>query len=240
MYSPKLKIWFDEAIKENKRNPVGLLWLIIDYLLPGFKGRYIKFPDSFIDRIISIESEKCLDYSFVGAIGFTDTIMSENRRWVIEYAKLHFNDACVFHVTDVRDTSQWESLGTYDISNETPGFVPKTVPIVERNYFDKRYYTTLLQSKFVLCPAGDANWSIRFYEAILCKAIPILELKKHGQRTSFEARLDFEFYKVDDVHIYDEDIVERNYKKLLKISSIFYFGKYLDLNIFHRYEIIRN
>ena len=36
-------------------------------------------------------------------------------------------------------------------------------------YFDK-----LSQSKFGLCPAGGCMYSMRFYECLMCKCIPIV------------------------------------------------------------------
>lgn len=41
--------------------------------------------------------------------------------------------------------------------------------------WDEAYYQTLLNSKFVLCPNGDYIWSYRFFESILCGAIPVIE-----------------------------------------------------------------
>ena len=40
---------------------------------------------------------------------------------------------------------------------------------------DEKYYKILCKSKFTLTPVGDCNWSYRFFEAILCLSIPILE-----------------------------------------------------------------
>jgi hypothetical protein len=40
--------------------------------------------------------------------------------------------------------------------------------------WDERYWKLLLHSHFVLCPPGDCNWSYRFFEAIICGAIPII------------------------------------------------------------------
>ncbi len=37
------------------------------------------------------------------------------------------------------------------------------------------YFRTLSNSKFVLCPNGDFVWSYRFFESILCGAIPVVE-----------------------------------------------------------------
>lgn len=41
--------------------------------------------------------------------------------------------------------------------------------------FDVEYYESMLNSKFVLCPDGDFIWTYRFFEAIICGAIPIVE-----------------------------------------------------------------
>lgn len=41
--------------------------------------------------------------------------------------------------------------------------------------WDESYYKILSNSKFVLCPSGDYIWSYRFFESILCGAIPVVE-----------------------------------------------------------------
>jgi len=41
--------------------------------------------------------------------------------------------------------------------------------------WDEEYFRVLLRSRFVLCPNGDYVWSYRFFEAILCGAIPTVE-----------------------------------------------------------------
>jgi len=41
--------------------------------------------------------------------------------------------------------------------------------------WDEHYYRVLAESEFVLCPSGDFVWSYRFFESILCGAIPIVE-----------------------------------------------------------------
>ena len=40
---------------------------------------------------------------------------------------------------------------------------------------DDDYFRRLGRSEFVLCPNGDYLWSYRFFEAVLCGAIPIIE-----------------------------------------------------------------
>jgi len=41
--------------------------------------------------------------------------------------------------------------------------------------WDDEYFRTLGNSQFVLCPSGDCDWSYRFFESILCGAMPIVE-----------------------------------------------------------------
>jgi hypothetical protein len=41
--------------------------------------------------------------------------------------------------------------------------------------WDDDYFRLLARSKFVLCPAGDYVWTYRFFESIMCGAIPIVE-----------------------------------------------------------------
>jgi hypothetical protein len=41
--------------------------------------------------------------------------------------------------------------------------------------WDDEYFKLLGRSSFVLCPSGDFVWSYRFFEAVLCGAIPIVE-----------------------------------------------------------------
>ena len=72
----------------------------------------------------------------------------------------------------------WVPLGKFDHTLEKNGFVPKEVlpkEIHKISYFDRDYYEKLCQSKFVLTPAGDAPWSMRFYEALMTKAVPIVK-----------------------------------------------------------------
>lgn len=41
--------------------------------------------------------------------------------------------------------------------------------------WDQEYYDFLLNSKFALCPSGVYVWTYRFFESIMCGAIPIVE-----------------------------------------------------------------
>lgn len=41
--------------------------------------------------------------------------------------------------------------------------------------WDSEYFRLLASSKFVLCPNGKFTWTYRFFEAVLCGAIPIVQ-----------------------------------------------------------------
>lgn len=41
--------------------------------------------------------------------------------------------------------------------------------------WDDEYFRLLANSQFVLCPSGDYIWTYRFFESIMCGAIPIIE-----------------------------------------------------------------
>lgn len=41
--------------------------------------------------------------------------------------------------------------------------------------WDQEYFNQLLESKFVFCPDGDFVWTYRFFESIICGAIPVVE-----------------------------------------------------------------
>jgi hypothetical protein len=41
--------------------------------------------------------------------------------------------------------------------------------------WDDEYFRTMSRAKFVLCPRGDFAWTYRFFEAIMCGAIPLVE-----------------------------------------------------------------
>ena len=78
--------------------------------------------------------------------------------------------------------------------------------------WDKNYYNFLLKSKFVLCPSGDYVWTYRFFEAIMCGAIPIVE-------ESCPSYQGFKYYSMnDDINNlnWDEEIINFNYNLCLK------------------------
>ena len=76
---------------------------------------------------------------------------------------------------------------------------------------DKYYYNTISKSKFTITPTGDCNWSYRFFEAIMCLSIPILENNSNDIYMK-----DYFCFFDKDQHIYDKDKAIENYNKFIK------------------------
>ena len=195
-WSPKLSRWAYEAL--------------LEYNLKGSPNKEIAiFPRWWLEKIESLHQEKSIDFNFIGALMIDDQTYS-NRRWVIDYATDKFTEKSHLQFTDKRTKTLHQKLGNFDYTQNRKGFVPKELPVSERNYFDQFYYKILCRSKFTLCPAGDSNWSMRFYEAIACKSIPILQ-SEDCFRTEKESSLGYTFITVNQPATYDKEIAEKNY-----------------------------
>ncbi len=80
---------------------------------------------------------------------------------------------------------------------------------------DKEYYNIIADSKFTLCPSGTDTdkgyiWTYRFFEAIMCGSIPIVDVIDERNMSHYK------FYKPDEKHIYSNEIVEYNCALFLK------------------------
>jgi len=76
---------------------------------------------------------------------------------------------------------------------------------------DKDYYNILCKSRFTLTPTGDCPWSYRFFEAIMCLSIPILEDNSNDIYMK-----DYFCYFNKDKHVYYEDKAIENYNTLMR------------------------
>jgi hypothetical protein len=88
------------------------------------------------------------------------------------------------------------------------------------------YFEKMCQSKFVLCPAGDAPWSFRFYEVLMCKSIPIVESWHHTYRTKEEAQINYKYIIFTDIN---EKI---NYDDYLNENTIIFENSQEQIKIF--------
>ena len=81
--------------------------------------------------------------------------------------------------------------------------------------FDLDYYERLAETKFSLSPVGDCDWSYRFFESIMCGAIPIL-----GDDDRDKFSCNFRYLRASDAHVYDSSIVEYNIRQLYRYHVI--------------------
>ena len=84
---------------------------------------------------------------------------------------------------------------------------------------DVDYYENLNSSYFGLSPVGDCPWSYRFFESVMCKAIPIL-----GDDEVDNFSDGFFFFRDSDAHFYDAQEAEKNYKKLIDEHTLYRFS----------------
>ena len=70
-------------------------------------------------------------------------------------------------------------------------------------------------SKFVICPVGGCPWSYRFFEAIMCFAIPIME-----KDTTDKYCKDYTYFEVGDTYIYSHDVALKNYTIFLEKNGV--------------------
>ena len=152
------------------------------------------FSKVYYNTLCKLNHSKKYDFCFIGSINSN----YNERKWVIDFAKKYFTDNSVFVNTDTNPN--WELLGKFDLSLKKFGFCPKecknyqSVNVQYREVDNNKFYfETMTQSKFVLCPAGDAPWSFRFYETIMCHSLPILISEHHSYRTKSESRLKYSY-----------------------------------------------
>ena len=185
------------------------------------------FSKKYYNDINELNHQKIYDYCFIGSINSC----YEKRKWVIDFAKNNFTNNSIFINTD--DNPKWELLGSFDYSKLNLGFCPKSQPdnqskknqyrIVKDNL---EYFEKMCQSKFVLCPRGDAPWSFRFYEVLMCKSIPIVESWHHTYRTKEEANINYKYILYQNIENIKNDI---NYDDYINENT----------NIFENYHLFK-
>jgi hypothetical protein len=191
------------------------------------RPRVCLFPRSFVERVEALPHAKIYDFNFVGALYIEPKTLT-NRQWILEFARKYFTSQSIFQVTDRnarrrdwRFRRRHTLLGEFDRTFSHSGFVPKECRVRDRGYFDAKYFTVLCQSRFTLCPAGDAPWSMRFHEAILAKSIPIVENPQHTGRNDQEYAIGYKYYLAQDSEIsYRPEWVEENFRKLIQFHTL--------------------
>jgi hypothetical protein len=176
---------------------------------------YAIFAHKYYNDIKSLNHTKKYDYCFIGSI----KSHPENRQWTIDFAEQYFTENSIFVNTD--DDDDWISLGDFDLSHKKIGYSPKSdkddnqsrkaqYRIVEENLF---YFETLCQSYFVLCPAGDAPWSFRFYEVLMSESMPIVKDSEHIWRMDEEKEINYKHILSDNITAFDKSSYENDIKE---------------------------
>jgi hypothetical protein len=175
---------------------------------------YAIFPRSFYNNIK--DETKTIDFNFHGSIG-QNKYQAINRAWVFDFISKYFTKDSFFVNTILKENHI--PIGIFDHSDKFGSLTWITTKV--RAIYDPNYFSTLRKSKFCLCPAGDYPWSIRFYEALMCKAIPIVKYSWETWRSLEESKLDYKFYFADDKEfIYNEDWAEHNYALFMKYHTL--------------------
>jgi len=186
------------------------------------KGEYsdVLFPLELVEKIESINLNKNLDFCFVGR-AFKSRKRWDDKKyresWFLDWVRKNFTDQSYFDACIKPELLKyWPTLGKYDYTKNPKKYINHES--IEN--FDSRYFLPMKESKFVLAPAGDSPWSWRFYEAMLCKAIPIVQHSDHSWRNEKYKEIPFNFYTISDKFIYREDWVEENLELFLKYCTV--------------------
>lgn len=199
-----LQYHMEEALLEQNIDPSNTSWCPPIAL----------FSRKYYNEINALNHTKKYDFCFIGSIQSNYTA----RKWVLDFVKTYFTPHSIFINTD--KPSNHKPLGIFDYSNQPTGFCPKAEKnnqskkvqyrVISEN---KEYFETMCQSKYVLCPAGDAPWSFRFYETLLCKSIPIVESWHHTYRTKEEAHIPYKYVLYQNIENdtrYNDEYVHKN------------------------------
>jgi hypothetical protein len=175
------------------------------------------YPRSYVDAVNELPDDKRYDYSFLGSLYRPEVF--PHRRWILDFAARHFTDRSYLLLSEFPPEHQ--RLGSFDHTGDDDAvWVPKEVPWPDRGYFNPAFFQVLRQSEFALCPAGDQPWSNRFFEAVMCRSIPIVSDPAHTGRHDHERSIGYQMYLADEPHVYDDAIVEENYQLFLRHQTL--------------------
>jgi predicted secreted protein len=209
--SVRASIWHKKACEEKDKE-VNLNYTLI--------------PKSFYEKVSKLPQKKIYDFNFIGCFLYdlSDHLcrkLYKNRKWIIPFINERFNSKSYLQFTDEYSKKNVSPMGVFDYSNKENGYLPRKSK--DKLYFDENYYNILCASQFTLCPAGDQMWSMRFYESLMCKSIPIVNKIEETYRTEDESEINYKFYYADDPNIvYREDWVEHNYNLFLQYHTLEY------------------
>ena len=178
------------------------------------------FPRSYVEAIEAMPSVKDHDYSFLGTLYRPETY--EWRKWILDFARERFTDRSYLLLSEEgHGELRHERLGPFDHTGDRDKvFVPKELPFTDRAQFNPAYFEVLRRSEFSLCPAGDQPWSLRFFESIMCRSIPVVSDARHTGRNKVERAIGYHYFLHDEAHLYSDDGVEENFQLFLENQTL--------------------
>ena len=171
--------------------------------LPNLKIFHEELPGcSFFDKKLSLVYPKEVFYYL------------KNRRPAKRYNKLFFQGT----ITEKRkkEIEKIEKTSVLKVKS----FSSDSGIVCPIKCWDSSYYSTMAKFKFVFCPDGDFIWTYRFFEAIMCGCIPVIQ----NTCPLYEG---FKYFTENDLHnlSYDEEIVKHNDLLFLKKYTLSYYEK---------------
>lgn len=208
-WSPRLELWLRESWNEagSSGDP------------SDYSRDFAILPNRLFELIGSLNKEKKYDFCFIGSFAIRPAV-AEAREWIIPFVRRAFGSRSFLQFTDSVTRQNHRPYGPYDHTNTRTGFVPREMPLSQRGHLDPDYYAIMCQSQFTLCPAGDAPWSMRVYEAMACRSIPVVKSISEAARTRQEAALGYKFLTTDSDFVYLEDWAEHNYRIVLESHTL--------------------
>jgi len=213
VFPHKLRMWYLEAHLE-----LGVKLVYPD----DFNYNYAIFPQGHISKINDLLSENSKEYNFCFIGGFrTDRATRKNRAWVQIFVNKMFDENSYLQFTDNRTLGAYKKKGNFDHTLTKEGFVPKYIKFEERNRFDLNYFDTMTKCKYCLAPAGDSMYSMRFYEALISKCIPVVKKIDETFRSKAESLLGYKFYfSSESKWTYDLKWVAHNYELFVNYHTL--------------------
>lgn len=156
----------------------------VNHLIPNVifenKTYPLLFPIEFIDRFINLNTNKDLDFVFIGQIT-KNRILS-----LLKFALLQkkYSLMAKTFLTIIKMVLKQTREGSVVCKNDLFIFTNRGRNEINK-YFDEDYFSILLRAKYVICPSGDYDWTYRFFEAIICFAIPYAQSLELYQNYSF-------------------------------------------------------
>jgi hypothetical protein len=189
--------------KKDLSNKVTDCWM---------NGGILWKPD-LVNELELIDLDKKIDFCFIGTLFPLHVRSKWRNRWFFEWVYENFTEDSYFDACIAKeDLNRWNTLGKYDFTKSPKKYRHKS----KFKNFDHQYFLPMKESKFVLAPAGDLPWSYRFYEAITCRAIPIVQSPQHSWINEYYRKIPFNFYTLEDEFIYREDWAKENLELFIK------------------------